>query len=421
MLIEFSVSNYRSFREKQTLSMVATPRLSKKRNVFKPKVNGEKLPDLLKVAAIYGPNASGKSSLIQAMGVVNTLLMLKPTVDGALPVKAFRFDPDLREKASVFEYHFVASEVRYQFVVGMTEQRITEEKLIAYPKGKETLLYDRFLTNSGENYVFGEALEGGSGVHKAWRNLTSPQHMFLSQAVLNSSEDLNQLRIVLGWFKTSLWVIEQNAMPNWALASRSFIKRNPKYSASLETFLREIDVPVSSVRLVSENKNISLFKGVDITLEDVPNLEQECKTTLTHSSNLGEADFDFSEESGGTKNLIGFWLPWVKMNLKLDDGGIGGMLAIDEFDSSLHPEIVADLVDKHLDSGLIAQLIFTTHDTHLMNAKILRRDQFWITERDANGATNLFSVHDFVGREGEDVEKRYFEGRYRGLPLIHRR
>jgi AAA15 family ATPase/GTPase len=98
-----------------------------------------------------------------------------------------------------------------------------------------------------------------------------------------------------------------------------------------------------------------------------------------------------------------------------------GALAVDELDSSLHPEIVASILSKHLESDLTTQLIFTTHDTHLMNTKILRRDQFWVTERDANGATNLFSIHDFEGREGEDVEKRYFEGRYRGLPLIRRR
>lgn len=78
MLIEFSVSNYRSFRDKQTFSMAATPRLSKKRNIFTPAVNGEKLPDLLKVAAIYGPNASGKSSLVRAMGIIGQLLTAQP-------------------------------------------------------------------------------------------------------------------------------------------------------------------------------------------------------------------------------------------------------------------------------------------------------------------------------------------------------
>jgi AAA15 family ATPase/GTPase len=96
------------------------------------------------------------------------------------------------------------------------------------------------------------------------------------------------------------------------------------------------------------------------------------------------------------------------------------ILAVDEIDSSLHPNIVAALVEKHLSATTPSQLIFTTHDTHLMDAKILRRDQFWLTERDANGATQLRAIHDFAGRESEDIEKRYYEGRYRGLPLIRK-
>ncbi len=85
--------------------------------------------------------------------------------------------------------------------------------------------------------------------------------------------------------------------------------------------------------------------------------------------------------------------------------------------SSLHPKIVASLIAQHLQRDPPSQLIFTTHDTHLMDTKLLRRDQFWITERDVNGSTQLRSIHDFEGRESEDVEKRYYEGRYRGLVL----
>jgi AAA15 family ATPase/GTPase len=91
---------------------------------------------------------------------------------------------------------------------------------------------------------------------------------------------------------------------------------------------------------------------------------------------------------------------------------------IDELDSSLHPKIIALLVEKHIKSRDQGQLIFTTHDTHLMDTKLLRRDQFWITERDGNGATKLRSIHDFKGRDSEDIEKRYYEGRYRGLPIV---
>ena len=91
------------------------------------------------------------------------------------------------------------------------------------------------------------------------------------------------------------------------------------------------------------------------------------------------------------------------------------------FDSSLHPKIIEALVGKHHNAPRVSQLVFTTHDTHLMDSGLLRRDQIWITERDANGATRLFSIHDFKGRQSEDIEKRYYEGRYRGLPLTTKR
>jgi AAA15 family ATPase/GTPase len=416
MLIEFSVSNYRSFREKQTLSMAATPRLSKKRNVFKPPVNGEKLPDLLKVAAIYGPNASGKSSLIRAMGIMGSLLASTPTSnDEPLPVSPFRFDPQLKDEPSFFEYNFLQGGIRYRFVLRMTAQRILEEQLVSYPKGKETLLYERHFGDEGERYVFGSSLEGGKEVHNAWRRLTSPKMLFISQAVANSSEELTQLRAPFSWFQTGLLVIEQNNMMGLSAASIRFLQMASDYTGDLRDFLAEVDIPVSAIQLNTDADSVPSSKK--LTLKEFFAAAQKDKVTLTHTSLLGRAEFDFSEESGGTKNLIGFWLPWFMIN---HTNG-SGILSVDELDSSLHPAIVADLIEKHLDGGLDTQLIFTAHDTHLMNAKTLRRDQFWITERDANGATSLFSVHDFEGREGEDVEKRYFEGRYRGLPLIRQR
>ena len=104
MLIEFSVTNFRSFRERQTLSMVAASRLRKLNNVFLPVLAGEKLPPLLKVVAIYGPNASGKSSLLKAMDVMPKICRLKPSVEAVkFPVKSFRFDPALREQPSRFD------------------------------------------------------------------------------------------------------------------------------------------------------------------------------------------------------------------------------------------------------------------------------------------------------------------------------
>ncbi|WP_095051484.1 ATP/GTP-binding protein [Pseudomonas sp. Irchel s3b2] len=416
MLIEFSVRNFKSFRGRQTLSMVAAPRLGKKRNVFKPKVLGEDLPNLLKVAAIYGPNASGKSSLVSAMNMVCSLFNPAMVEREALPLHAFRFDPELRAEPSWFEYHFIANGMRYQFILAATSDRIHEETLISYPRGKETLLYSRtYSETTGEKYILGGALEGGDVVHIAWKNLTSPKSLFLAQAVANSSEDLNQLRIPFKWFRSSAVCIAQDGMSNWGVLSRSMLMHNQSYKDNLKNFLQQVDVPVTDIRF--ENLATEAFKVKTPTkfLEHVK-ATQSVKTILTHTTLLGEAEFDYEEESGGTQNLMGFWLPWTLLSSVEGEG----VVVVDELDSSLHPKIVENLVESHIDSGTCTQLIFTTHDTHLMNTKMLRRDQFWLTERDAYGATTLFSVHDFQGRDSEDVEKRYYEGRYRGLPILRR-
>ncbi|TAK61298.1 ATP-binding protein [Methylobacter sp.] len=417
MLIEFSVSNFRSFREKQTFSMVAAPHLKKGDKVFKPVVKGEKLPDLLKVAAIYGPNASGKSNLIKAFDIVRDVAGRQPSAQATpLPVSPFRFDPLLASQPSCIELHFVHAEQRYQFELALTQQRIVEECLIAFPAGKETLLYKRRHLPSGDEYSFGPKLEGGTALHELWRKSTGPQVLFLAQAVANSSEDLNQLRDPLKWLQTGIMTVS-GKMGKWAVGSQQLAKRFPSIAKEISSFLQEVDVPVSTIRF--DQVDSDALEQAQEDLLPLPDENPKSRTILTHKTALGEADFDFKEESEGTKNLIGFWFPWsVHSRSKLTNES--RTLVVDELDSSLHPEIVVSLVKKHLQSDLPGQLIFTTHDTHLMDAKLLRRDQFWLTERDVNGATQLRSIHDFEGREGEDLEKRYYEGRYRGLPILRK-
>jgi len=414
MLIEFSISNYRSFREKQTFSMVAAPRLKKGDNVFKPVVKGEKLPDLLKVAAIYGPNASGKSNLIKALGIVKDIALRQPSAQSALfPVSPFRFDPQLADQASRVELHFVYAGLRYAFELALTQQRIVEECLVAFPEGKETLLYKRRHLTSGDEYIFGSQLEGGKDLHELWKKSTGPQVLFLAQAVANSSEGLKQLREPLTWLQTGFMIVSGN-MDGLANQSQKLAKDIPPFAEAISSFLQDVDVPVTNIRFDQVETN-SEELGL-LGLDALANTKPKSKTVLTHKTALGEAEFDFHEESEGTKNLIGFWWPWYVSGQFFKNCA----LMVDELDSSLHPEIVTSLVARHIKSESPAQLIFTTHDTHLMDAKLLRRDQFWLTERDANGATQLRSIHDFEGRESEDLEKRYYEGRYRGLPFVRK-
>jgi hypothetical protein len=399
--------------------MVAAPRLRRRENTFKPSLDREKFPALLKSAAIYGPNASGKSNLVAAMGTVRVIAALPPqATPGKLPVEPFRFDPALAALPSRFEFNFIRQLQRYEFKLAVTQDRIEEESLSVFPNGKEALLYARRHVAGRDEYQFGNQLEGSSNLHETWSKLTGPSRLFLSQAVANSSEDLQQLRIPLGWLTRSLGVLYQAHMGPYAEAVQDLVRGQPALVGELTSFIRDLDIPVTNVKFDSSTPDLQSL------LEDSESSDASqrkaaaarAKTIFTHTTALGEALFDFDDESTGTQNLVGFFMPWALLLAK--DEPTLRTLVIDEFDSSLHPQIVAELVGRHLKNEANGQLIFTTHDTHLMDARLLRRDQIWLTERDANGATQLRSVHEFAGREGEDLEKRYYEGRYRGLPIL---
>lgn len=414
MLIEFSVSNFRSFRGKQTLSMVAAPRLRKRDNVFKPQATGETLPDLLKACVIYGPNASGKSNFLRALDVVSSLVLVTPGASQAkLPITPFRFDPALQSEPSTFELHFVQGGMRYQFDLGITAERIVAERLVAYPRGKEALLYERRHVDGSDAYQFGPTLEGGRELHEAWRRLTAPHLLFVSQAVANSNEDLKQLRVPFSWLAHGVVTI-LDGMESMTRAARQLAKSEVN-AVEIASFLRDVDVPVIKLS-VEEAAPQAIHKQDAGSLHTAE--ARSTRVVLTHASALGDAEFSYDDESEGTKNLIGFWLPWCTRLAGSESPGF--TLAIDELDTSLHPAVVATLVEMHLKATPPSQLIFTTHDTHLMDTNLLRRDQIWLTERDENGATQMRSVHEFAGREGEDIEKRYFEGRYRALPQLKR-
>jgi energy-coupling factor transporter ATP-binding protein EcfA2 len=423
MLIDFSVSNFRSFRDEQTLSMVAAPRLKKRDNVLGAGVDGEKFPDLLKVAVIYGPNASGKSNLLRAMAVVGQIAEREPTTsDLPLPVTPFCFDAELADRPSLFRLHFVLDGVRYQYHLGATKKRIVSEKLVGFFKGRESLFYERVFDSGEYFYQFGPRLKEdlSADLLNTWRQLTPPKLLFIAQAVANSSEHVSVLRKPFGWLKDCSRVL-MDGMSRMANASQNLAGRSDFHADGIAAFLREVDVPISKIRIEPSVSPLAALAALGVQADgknEAKGARPRGRTLLTHKTALGEAELSFEDQSEGTKNLIGFWLPWV---IKEDGINESHLLIVDELDSSLHPSIVATLVEKHIKSTSNSQLIFSTHDTHLMDTKLLRRDQFWLTERDGNGATRLTSIYDYEGREGEDLEKRYYEGRYRALPVIRRR
>ena len=198
MLIEFAVTNYRSFKDEARLSLVAgTGKEHRETNVMKPSLaSSGRHPDVLRCAAIYGANAAGKSNLLRAMHTMKAVVVNSSrTIDGPLPLEPFAFDKRTPSQPTTFEVVCIVKGVRYQYGFSATREAICDEWLYAWPLGRTQLWFERHKSKSSpESFKFGDKL---SGDREVWRRATRPDALFLSTAAsLNSA----QLKPLWDWF-----------------------------------------------------------------------------------------------------------------------------------------------------------------------------------------------------------------------------
>ena len=415
MLIEFSVANFKSLRDRQTLSLVkAKGNELEEFNTFN--VSAYTDFNLLRSAAIYGPNASGKSNFIFALAVMKNIIDNSAKElghDDDLPVKPFLLNRKNIKAPCEFEVTFIIDHVRYQYGFSATDKQIYEEWLLAYPKGRPQTWFARNWSNEESNYVW-QSSSSLKGEKQLWQKSTRKNALFLSTAVQLNSE---QLRPIYDWFNKSLRIANYSG---WG----------PGYSASLckterkenvMDFLHAADLNISDV-LVEEAPfdAAELPEGMPRSVREAIVNEMEGKQILdiktAHKTQNGDSVFfDFEEESMGTQKLFSFAGPW------LDSLTNGYVLFIDELHNSLHPLLVKFLIElfHNEDSNPNnAQLVFTTHETSILNQDKFRRDQIWFCEKDNDQASVLYPLSDFSPRKGrENLELAYLSGRYGALPI----
>lgn len=417
MLIEFTVKNYRSVKEEQIFSMVkAKGEELEKTNSFQPSAPAS-VP-LLRSAAIYGANASGKSNIIRAMIEMESIVRnsASSSQEGDdIPVTPFLFDESTASEPTEFEMIFINDGVRYQFGFCATKTHIVEEWLIAYPKGRAQRWYSRGFNKSKNTseYKFSDFLLGQKSV---WQNATRSNALFLSTAVQLNSD---QLKPVFNWFKETL---RPANVGGWGPEFTASLCEKEKTKLRVLEFLKAADFDIHDIRIEKEKfdpdslpddfpdsvreRLIKEMKGKDLI--DIKTIHK------TEAGNLIPLDFD--EESDGTQKFFAFTGPWMDTLEK------GYILIIDELHDSLHPKMVKYLVSLfHSDktNPNNAQLIFTTHETSILSQDDFRRDQIWFCEKDKRQATSLYPLTDFSPRKDrENIELGYLSGRYGALPFI---
>ncbi|MBL1431391.1 MAG: ATP-binding protein [Robiginitomaculum sp.] len=419
MLLEFTVGNFRSFAEEQTFSMLPLKGAS---NVHQ--TGGAYYPEVMKIAALYGANGSGKSNLVNAIAEFREVVWSSGEWNSTrnLPYQPFIYDAELRQKPTKFEILLSIGDQVWRYGFSYNSKRIESEWLFCRPfsTNRENRVFERYFRAGKYIIMTSEALNPQKAL---LTKHTNDNQLFISKLdQFNEKETKDAFH----WIVFGLRPIgNPDGFPRAMTAD---------YCANLATrkavvkFLNSVGIRVTDIFIETEETK---FEGKDTIARILLNAGSE--PILAHGEddkitrysiqfvnmdrNNKPIAIDFKEESSGTKNL--FALAAAIM----DSCSHGYTLIVDELNQSFHNAALRQIIKIFKNpeanpSG--AQLIFTSHDTHLMNT--LERDELWFADKQDDGATELFGLSDFAQikkggarREGA-FGKQYLEGRYGALP-----
>jgi uncharacterized protein len=416
MLIEFSVGNYRSFKEKVTFSMVAANLVAKDKQLDDNNVFAvDDHLKLLKSAAIYGANASGKTNLAKALSfmkwfMINSSKETQSTEE--INVEHFRLSTETETEPSFFEIIFLLDGQRYRYGFEATPSKVVSEWLFYVPKLKETKLFER-----EDGKISSSKTYKADGIQQKTRD----NALFLS---VSAQFNVEIAAKILSWLASNLKIISglKDATFNYTVSC--LIKGESKNE--ITQLIKKLDLGISE--LAVEQTEITDDSLSDKMPDELKRFIMEKARGKTTSVNTIHKKFDQDgndisteifnlrkQESEGTQKLFALAGPIV-------DALKGGkVLIVDELDVRLHPLIslaIVELFNSNETNPNKAQLIFMTHDTNLLSNKLFRRDQIWFAEKNRQGATDLYSLAEYKVRNDASFESDYIKGKFGAIPYI---
>lgn len=409
MLVQLSIENFMSVKEKVVFSMLASSDKELPENI----IEGKK-EKYLKSAVIYGANASGKTNILKAINSV--IIMIKNSNNMqpgmSLPIVPFKFDENYAKEPSSFEFIMVINDIKYVYGFVADCNRIYDEYLYYYPNGKETEIFERTEVNKFHYTITERKL-------KDIQSKNMENKFFLATATTWNYE---KTKPVYDYITNGINVLFDYQQ----LKAISFEQYYNDITGELRNFSLNI---LNEAEININGYNVS---NIEIPEEQLMAMPPELRAffpkgakgfnvTTSHnivddSGNEKSMNLDFEEESLGTKNI--FILNPILLHVLKQ----GSLLVVDELDKSLHPFLVRYIVKLFNNSDYNkngAQLIFNTHDTNLLSLNLFRRDQIWFTEKDyKKGATDLYPLDDFPVRKTENIQKGYLNGRYGAIPFV---
>lgn len=386
MLLQFSVTNHRSIKDTAIISMKAAADKTMKEILISP--DGKK--DLVPVMAIYGANAAGKSNVIHALLLMREMVcgsFAKPLKGDELPYEPFAF-VDGATDPTAFEIIYYYDGIKYAYGFSFDKDRIINEYLYHWPNGREALVFSR----EKDQYEFRESIQ---------EQLTLAGRTSENRLYLTSSNEWNcaQTEKAYLWFQQKLRGLITTGVSNETTIDA--IRKGGEDKKSVVKEMMLADLGICNV-VLSGTKEKPIVSTVHQLTDDNGNQKQ-------YTLQLGQ-------ESVGTQRFfsrIGLWMDAINS---------GAVLVVDEIEASMHPLLTRHLIEMIQDQTINqnhAQLIFTTHDTGLLDLKLLRRDQIWFAEKDEKSMqTDIYALTEFSPRKEENIAKGYLQGRYGAIPFI---
>jgi uncharacterized protein len=440
MLLRFVIENIFSFGERKEFTTIPNKRL-KTLEHHKYSVCGF---NLLKIASIYGANGAGKSNLVKALELLQKLIV-RQEIPFRLVDSRFKFNKDDDTKNQLFAIEFIQDNMPFYYGIILNENRIATEELYKSGLGKtaDELIYERKTDeNNHTSIIFIKQFEEDerSQILKSvlLEEFVKPDEPILKLLSNRDNKFLKNIKIAYKWFEDSLQIITPDSKPR-ALAHKIDIDEEfKKYARDL---MCSFNIGIST--LTSDKKDLKDFFGEDNEKEldkFVKEVESAPNKMIGLRSNKGDEIilvkengkiwvktlkvghigkenklvlFDLEEESDGTVRLLDF-VPAFKSIISNSK-----VYIIDEIERSIHPLLIKELVKKFsIDTKTKGQLIFTTHESNLLDQEIFRQDEIWFAEKNTEGSTDLYSLNDFKEHKTIDIQKGYLSGRYGSIPFL---
>lgn len=386
MLLQFSVTNHRSIKETAIISMKAAADKTMKEILISP--DGKK--KLVPVMAIYGANAAGKSNVIHALLLMREMICgsyAKPLKGDNLPYEPFAFVNGTMDP-TIFEIIYYNEGVKYAYGFSFDKDKIINEYLYHWPNGREALVFSR----EEEKYEFRESVQ---------EQMTLSRRTSENRLYLTSSNEWNcsQTENAYLWFQKNLRGVIATGIANEITIDA--IRKGGEEKQRILNEMMFADLGICNVELSGTREN-PIISTVHQRIDDSG--KQNQYTLLLEQESVGTQRF-FSR--------IGLWIDAIDS---------GAVLVVDEIEASMHPLLTRHLIEMIQDQTINpnhAQLIFTTHDTGLLDLKLLRRDQIWFAEKDEKSMqTDIYALTEFSPRKEENIARGYLQGRYGAIPFI---